>query len=136
MGLIYGESMHDAVGPKNTTQLVYLEPFDFVDSSLQALKDSLISYFNLSIGLRMPDWSEVVVNMKITIELSKESVIKLPSIISNDDMTQTKSTNDKTFTRSCECPLSDPGEWLHLNPLDKVVNNHNGIFFLPDDQWK
>ena len=60
-GVAHQKSMHSVVGLKKP--------------SLQALKDSPVSHFSLSICLGVPDRGEAVVNMEVLIELMEGSIV-------------------------------------------------------------
>ena len=70
-----------------------LNPFD---PSLQSTQDGLVGHFCFSIGLKMADRCEAMLNSKLVIEFSKPNVVELAPIVS-DEHEQNLEPNNNIF---------------------------------------
>ena len=75
-----------SVRPQDGIQFFNPEVFGFIQSGLQSMQNDSVGYFDLAVGLWMPDRGQPVRDMKSRTELSEVSVVELSSIVGDNSV--------------------------------------------------
>lgn len=67
--------------------------------------------------------------MKVSAKLTKGSVIKLLTIIGNNDLRQAEPAHDRLLNEVMHNFFDDLGKWFYFNPFGEVVDHHDDFFF-------
>lgn len=96
IGLFVGRGLrYGMVFPQHTRKLLRPSTFGFIKPSPKALENHSICHLGFSIGLQVAHRHELMINVQINVEFPKFLVVKLSSIICDDDAGEPKVANDK-----------------------------------------
>ena len=89
------------------------------------MQDGSVGHFCFSIGLRIANRREAMLNFEVITEVSEPNVVELTPIVDNEHEQNSKSDNNILFDKFPHLGLGDHSQWLGFHPLGEVVHGHD-----------
>lgn len=102
----------------------------FIKFHLQRLLDDLVNSFYLAIGLWMGRRSEENMNLEIGEKLLELGIVKLPTVLCDDDMRYAEMTYKTLLNEISNATRRYSSQSFGFGPFGKIIDNRNGVFDL------
>ena len=85
------------------------------------MQDCPVCDFGLTVGLRVSDGSQPMLNIVLGIEIFEFLVVELPAIVDDDDMRDAESKDYMASDETLHLAFCNKGQRFSLNPFHEVV---------------